>query len=347
MHRKLSLVVPAEGMLGQRKFGQRVIIALQADGSRVADLADDLDARTRFADAEAFAGENLLVAEGVQLGEALAELELAAVDVERAVGALLAFDRIGRQAVGIDAEEVAHAGLLEAEVARHAVEAHHMDDIFLDRAEDPLEHVVEMHADVGGDAAALVDVALPRSVVPLAAGGDVSQINVVDFVLRAFIYFLLQCHDAIVEPKLQDVIGLVAGLLLDFLERVDVVWIEHHRLFADDVAAEAKAVADEGVVCVVRGADTHPLQGIVRLHLLGAEAVEEFVFREEGTLREETVQPPDAVELVICSQKVVARILYGFEVARRYIARRADECETSHYASFFSSESLESLECLW
>ena len=104
----LSSVVPAERMLGEGECGQRVIIALEANWSRVADLAYDLDARTCFADAEAFAGEDFLVAEGVQFGEALAELELAAVDVKRAVGALLAFDRVGRQAVGVNAEEVAY-----------------------------------------------------------------------------------------------------------------------------------------------------------------------------------------------------------------------------------------------
>ena len=226
-------------MLGQRKFGQRVIIALQADRSRVADLADYLDTRACFADTEALAREDLLVAEGMQFGEALAELEFAPIDVESTVGALLTFDRVGRQAVGVDAEEVAHAGLLETEVARHAVEAHHMDDILLDRTEDPLKHVVEMHADIGGNAAALVDVAFPRSVVPLAAGGDVGQVNVVDLVLRAFIDLLLERGDTVVEPELQDVIGLVTGLLLDFLERVDVVWIEHHGFLADDVTAEA------------------------------------------------------------------------------------------------------------
>ena len=325
-------------MLGQREFGQRVIIAFQADGSRVADLADDLDARARFADAEAFSGKDLLVAEGVQFGEALAELELAAVDVECTVGALLAFDRVGREAVGVDAEEVAHVGLLEAEVARHAVEAHHMDDVLLDRTEDPLEHVIEMHADVCGDAAALVDVALPRGVVPLAAGGYVGQIDVIDLVLRTFIDLLLERGDAVVEPELQDVICLVTGLLLDLLERVDVIGIEHHWLFADDIAAEAEAVADESVMRVVRGADAHPVQGIVRLHLLGAETVEEFVLREERTLRKKTVQPPDAVKAVVGGQQIVARIFYCFKVSGGNVARRAYQCEISHYASFFSEE---------
>ena len=244
-----------------------MIVALQADRRSVADLAYDLDARTCLADAEAFSRKDPAVALGVQLGETLAELELAAVDVEGTVGALLAFDSVGRKAVGVDAEEVAHAGLLELEVARDAVEAHHMDDVLLDRAEDPLQHIVEMHADIGGDAAALMHIALPRGIVPLAAGGDVGEVHVVDLVLRTFVDFLLERSDAVVQAELEDVVCLVAGLLLDLLERIDVVGVEHYRLLADDVASEAQAVADEGVVRVVRGADAHPVQGIVRLHL--------------------------------------------------------------------------------
>ena len=334
----LSLVVPAERMLGKREFGERVIVALQADRRCVAYLAYDLDARTCLADTEAFAGKDLLVAEGVQLGEALAELELAAVDVEGAVGALLAFDRIGREAVGIDAEEVAHAGLLEPEVARDAVEAHHMDDVLLDRTEDPLQHVVEMHADIGGDATALVHVALPRGVVPLAAGSDVGEVNVIDLVLRTLVDFLLERSNAVVQAELKDVVGLVAGLLLDLLERVDVVGVEHYRLLTDDVAAEAQAVADKCVVRVVRSADAHPVQGIVRLHLPGAETVEELVLSEERALREETVEASDAVETVVGRQQVVACILDGFKMARRNVAGRAYKCEIGHYASFFSGE---------
>lgn len=313
-----------------------MIVALQADRRSVADLAYDLDARASLADAEAFACKYLLVAEGVQLGETLAELELAAVDVEGAVGALLALNRVRRQAVGIDAEEVAHARFLEAQIARDAVEAHHVNDVLLDRAEDPLQHIVEMHADIGGNAAALVDIALPRSVIPLAAGGDVGEINVVDLVLRTLVDFLLEGSDAVVQAELEDVVGLVAGLLLDLLERVDVVGVEHHGLFAYDVAAEAQAVADEGVVRIVRGADAHPVQGIVRLHLPGAETVEELVLSEERALREETVEASDAVETVISRQQVIACILDGFEMARRYIAGRAYKCEVGHYASVFS-----------
>ena len=65
-----------------------MIVSLQADRSRVADLADDLDARTRFSDTEAFAREDLLVAQRVELREALAEFKFVTVDAQAPVGAL-------------------------------------------------------------------------------------------------------------------------------------------------------------------------------------------------------------------------------------------------------------------
>ena len=314
---------------------QRVVIALEPYGLGITYLADRLDARSRLADAESLSGENLLVAEGVELGKALAEFELLAVDAERTVGALLALNGVGREAVGVDAEEVTHAGLLEAQVARHAVEAHHVHYVFLDGAEYPLQHIVEVHSDVGSNAAALVHVALPRSVVPLAAGGDVGEVDVVHLVGGTFVNLLFERLDAVVEPELQDVVGLVAGLLLHLLEGVDIVWIEHHGLLAYDVAAQHEAVTDEGVVRIVGRTHTHPVQRFRGLHLLGAEAVEELVLGKERTLGEETVQPSHAVELIICGKQRVAGILYGFKVSGGNVARRTYEGKVCHGLFFF------------
>ena len=52
---KLTLVVPAERMLGEREFGQRVIVALETYWCGVAYLADDLDAWSGLANAKSFA----------------------------------------------------------------------------------------------------------------------------------------------------------------------------------------------------------------------------------------------------------------------------------------------------
>ena len=97
------------GLEGQTCQG--MVVAGEADGGGTADVADNLNAGAGFADTETAAGEYLFVAAGVQFGEALAELEFVAVDVEGAVGLLLALDGVGRQAGCVDAEEVAYTGL--------------------------------------------------------------------------------------------------------------------------------------------------------------------------------------------------------------------------------------------
>ena len=286
-----------------------MIVPYQSDGRSVTDLAHDFDARTRLANSEPFTGQDLAVALGMELGETLGEFKLVAIDIECPVGTFFSLDGVLRQAIGIDTQEIAHPCLLEAQVASYAVEAHHMDDILLHGSEDPLEHVVEVNANVGSDAAALMDIALPRGVIPLAPGGDIREVDIIHLVSRTFVHFLFEGDDGFVETELEDVVGLVAGFLLDLLQRVDIVRVQHHRLLTDDVAAQTETVADESIMRVVRGADTHPIERVFALLLLGAIAVKELMLREEGTIREETVQPANAVELVIRRQKIVTSVL--------------------------------------
>ena len=289
-----------------------MIVPYQADGGSIANLADDFDARTCFADTEAIPRKNLPITLGMEFGESLGELEFATVNGQRTIRALLPLDGILRKAIGIDAQEIADAGLLEAQKACHPVEAHHMDDVLLHRTENPLEHVIKMYTDVGGNAAALVDISLPGGIIPFAPGGDVREIHVIYLVRRAFIHLLLEGDDGLMQTELEDVVGFMTRLLLYLFQRVDVVGIQNHRLLADDIAAQAKAVADEGIMRVIGRTDAHPVQRIVALFLLGAIAVKELMLREERTLREETVQTADAVELVISRQEVVSGILDCF-----------------------------------
>ena len=160
-------------MLMQRQGRQRVILAMQPEGRGVADVVNHLDGGAGVLEAEAAAIEDVLVAEGMQLGEALAELESLVADGDGAVGAAaFGFDGLG-QGVGVDAEEPAHAGALELEVARGAVVGVEVYDVAAQGAEDPLQHVEEVDADVGGYAAGFAHFALPTGIVPIAAGGDV------------------------------------------------------------------------------------------------------------------------------------------------------------------------------
>ena len=159
----------------------------------------------------------------MQLGEALAELELVAVDHDGAVSAFLALHCVGRQTVGIDAQEIAYPGLFQFKEACHTVVRHDVNHAVLHRSEDPLQHVVEVDTDVGGHAAAFVYIALPRRVIPLAARSDVGEVHIIHLVLGAFGHLLLQCDDAVVQAQLEDGVGLVAGFLFHPYEVVDVI----------------------------------------------------------------------------------------------------------------------------
>ena len=88
------------------------------------------------------------------------------------------------------------------------------------------------------------------------------------------------------QAQLEDRVGFVTGLLLQFHEVVDVIRIEHERFLANDIAPQAQTVADKRVVGIVWRADADPMQGVIGAHLLGAETVELFVFGKERAIGE-------------------------------------------------------------
>ena len=283
------------------------------------DLGDRLDARTRLGDTETVTGEDLPVTLRVELREAGGELKLLSVDRERAVRTFLALHRVRRQALRVNREEITHARLLQLQITRHAVERHDVYNVLLHRPEDPLQHVVEMHADVGCYTAGLVHIAFPRRIVPVAATRDVGQIDIVDLVLRALVHFLLERADLVVQTELENRISLVSRLFLQLHEVVDVIGVEHQRLLADHVAAQPQPVTDKRVVGVVRRTDGEPVERVVGPHLLGTETVELLIFRVERTIRERTVEPSHGVKLVVRYQQVVAGVGDRFNVPRRYV----------------------------
>src|SRR4051812_48837213 len=95
-------------------------VSLEADGRGAADLRDGLDCRAAVGEAEAPARPDLLVAARVQLGEAVGELELAAVDGHGSEGSLATLANGRRDVVELDGQEPAHAGVLVFEVSRRA-----------------------------------------------------------------------------------------------------------------------------------------------------------------------------------------------------------------------------------
>ena len=199
-----------------------MVVADKADGFGVADVVDDVDAASCLFYAEAMTGKDFLVALSMQLGEALTELKLLAIDGDGAEGTFLSFHGIGRQGVGVNAEEVTHTGALHLQITRHTVVRGHVDDVLLHGSEDIAEHVVEMDAYVGGNAAAFVHIPFPGGVVPVATGGDVGEVHIVDFVRIAVIDLLFQGDDGGVQSELQDIIDMVAGLLFHLGQSVNV-----------------------------------------------------------------------------------------------------------------------------
>lgn len=159
--KKLSLVIPAERVGTEWQFRKRMIVAFQTYGRGMTYVAYDLYAVTGLADAEAFSIQNFPVAQGVKFGEACAKFELVAVDTDSPVSPLFSLHGIFGQTVGVDAEEVTHARFLKFQIAGNAVKAHHMNDIPFYRTEYPLEHIVKMYSDIGGDSTAFANVALP------------------------------------------------------------------------------------------------------------------------------------------------------------------------------------------
>ena len=79
-----------------------MVVTYQSDRFAVTDLCHGLDARTSFADTEAFTGKDLLVTLCMQLGETGTKLKLFAVDTQRAVSAFLTLHRIRRQTLRVD-----------------------------------------------------------------------------------------------------------------------------------------------------------------------------------------------------------------------------------------------------
>lgn len=63
-----------KGVGCQRELRHRMVVSYQSDGRGVVDVVYNIDAAARLLNAETLAGENLPVTFGMQVGEALAEL---------------------------------------------------------------------------------------------------------------------------------------------------------------------------------------------------------------------------------------------------------------------------------
>ena len=126
-----------------------------------ADDVDGFDAVAGVGQAVTSAREDFGVAGGVQVGKAFAEFELFTADVDVAVGGFFAL-HFGGQVVGVDGQEPAHAGAFVFQIACGFLGAGVVHHIALELAKDEVQHVVEVHADVGGDYKASLPTGLPK-----------------------------------------------------------------------------------------------------------------------------------------------------------------------------------------
>lgn len=103
----------------------------------------------------------------MQIRESLGELELLSADVDVSEGRLLAL-HVGRKIIRVDGQKPAYTSAFVLQVARSLGCAAVMHHVALKLAKDEMQHVVEMHADVGRHAEGLSVVTLPALHVPLA-----------------------------------------------------------------------------------------------------------------------------------------------------------------------------------
>ena len=209
-----------------------------------------------------------------------------------------------------------------------------MNDVLTHRTEDPLQHVVEMYADIGSYTSRLMHIAFPTAVIPLTTRGDISEVNIIHFIFRSLLNLLLEGSNRVVQTQLEDSVSLMTRLSLQLHEVVDIIRVEHQGFLTYHIDAEAQTIADEGIVSVVRRTYTQPVERLGGAHLLRAETVELLVLSIERAVRERTVEPSDGVELIVCYHQVVTCIGYRLNVPRSYITCSTYQCKIFHLIKF-------------
>lgn len=146
---------------------------------RLADAVGEVDGGADISGSVAVTRQDLFVDTGVEIGETLGEFELGAIDSDGTVGAFTAGLELEGEIMIINREEPADLRFFELQETGHAAGIAEKDLYIAHSAKEPLEEVKEVDSDVGGDAAGFFDVAFPGGMVPIAAGGDVGEDNVV------------------------------------------------------------------------------------------------------------------------------------------------------------------------
>lgn len=139
------------------------------DHIRLANVGNGFDGHAVFFEAKATARQNFFVTAGVQVGEAVRELDVFAVGGDGAEGALAFFQFTGGYVVDVNGEEPAHAGAFVFQIACGFGGAAQVNGVLQHSAKHVVQHVVKVHADVGGNAARFLVFAFPALQIPAAA----------------------------------------------------------------------------------------------------------------------------------------------------------------------------------
>src|SRR5690625_843119 len=128
-------------------------------------------------------------------------------------------------------------------------------------AEEKVQHVEEMHADIHREATGLAGVRLPGLAVPLTAGGNVGQLDLMPAAGASACTRSSRCQrpsqlkDGWMEAQLQYRIDPASARCLEVGQLFQSGAIEYQRLFTDHVTAKPQAGSDMGLMQVVGRAD--------------------------------------------------------------------------------------------
>ena len=187
-----------------------------------------------------------------------------------------------------------------------------------------------MDADVGDDAAGAIGVTLPRHVVPPAACRDVGEPDAMPL-RRVGLQTFAQRHQLRVHAQLQDGRDPATGFLLELLKRIEVPRIDHQRLLANDVGADAEGEAHVGIVQVIGRAHAHVVHArFVRTAAQLLEMpIETLELGEEPAIERKAIEDAHRVVGIGRRHEAVAGVLNGFEVPGCDVARNARDREIS------------------
>ena len=237
---------------------------------------DERDARPGVLDPEAAPRQDLPVDLGVEVGEAVGELELLPVEG----GSLLARAREVRVDERNQRTRLERGSGAAVDAARRLTGRNQES---MSKKWTPM--LVVMPPD-------LLRPALPGHVVPAPARGDIGEVDGVDPAGRLGGDPLAERNDGRVHPELQDVEDPPSGLPLQLRQGVQVPGIQHQRLLADRVGPDPEREADVRVVQVVWRADRHAVDalGLPLAPLLLHEPVEALELLEVAHVVEVAVE---------------------------------------------------------